>query len=136
MTEKFRSLPIAFGGAIADDEILGVSIATTGEAQGHRLLFDDVTLTQLQQLGAAKAGGIKSRFTHPDWFHDGLGKYLGRFHNIRRAGDKLVGDLRISSTAHSSPAGDIGQYVLDLAMEDPAALGVSVVVDLDRVWVT
>ncbi len=42
----------------------------------------------------------------------------------------------LSKTAHSSPAGDIGQYVLDLAREDPAALGVSVVVDLDRAWIT
>ncbi len=136
MTEKFRSAPIQLSGAIGEDAILGVSIASTGEAIGHRLVFDQVTLSQLQQLAAGKATGIKSRFTHPDWFHDGLGKYLGRFRNFRVVGDKLLGDLMLSKTAHSSPAGDIGTYVLDLAREDPAALGVSVVVDLDRVWVT
>ncbi len=136
MTEKFRSSPIQLSGAIVDDAILGVSIATTGEALGHRLLFDQVTLAQLQTLAAGKATGIKSRFTHPDWFHDGLGKYLGRFRDFRIEGEKLVANLMISKTAHSSPAGDIGAYVMDLAREDPAALGVSVVVDLDRVWVT
>jgi len=136
MTEKLRIIPIQLTGAISDDAILGVSIATTGEAIGHRLLFDAVTLSQLQQLGSAKVSGIKSRFTHPDWFHDGLGKYLGRVRNFRVDGEKLVGDLMISKTAHSSPAGNIAQYVLDLAREDPTALGVSVVVDLDRVWVT
>ncbi len=136
MPEKFRSDPILFTGSIDDDAILGVSIATTGEAAGHRLLFDEVTLDQLQQLAAAKPAGIKSRFTHPDWFHDGLGKYLGRFRNFRISEDKLVADLQISKTAHKSPAGDIGSYVLELAREDPAALGVSVVVDLDRAWTT
>ena len=136
MTENLRLSTVQFSGAIGDDAILGVSIATTGEAVGHRLLFDQVTLDQLQQLAAAKATGIKSRFTHPDWFHDGLGKYLGRFRNFRVNGDKLVADLLISKTAHSSPAGDIGNYVLDLAREDPAALGVSVVVDLERAWST
>jgi hypothetical protein len=134
--EKLRSNSIQLTGVIGEDAILGVSIATTGEAVGHRLLFDEVTLSQLQQLGSSKATGVKSRFTHPDWFHDGLGKYLGRVRNFRVESDKLVGDLLISKTAHSSPAGDIGQYVLDLAREDPAALGVSVVVDLERVWIT
>lgn len=136
MTEKFRSNSIQLTGAIGENSILGVSIASTGEALGHRLLFDQVTLSQLQTLAAGKSAGIKSRFTHPDWFHDGLGKYLGRFHNFRVEGEKLLGDLMLSKTAHSSPAGDIGQYVLDLAREDPQALGVSAVVDLERVWVT
>jgi HK97 family phage major capsid protein len=135
VTEKFRSNPLPFAGAIGEDAILGVSIATTGEAAGHRLLFDQVTLSQLEQLGRSKASGVKSRFTHPDWFHDGLGKYLGRVKNFRLDIDKVVGDLYISRSAHSSPAGDIGQYVLDLAREDPSAFGVSIVVDLDRVWV-
>lgn len=136
MPEKLRTSPIEFSGVIGDDAILGVSIATTGEAAGHRLLFDQVTLSQLQQLGSSKATGIKSRFTHPDWFHDGLGKYLGRVRNFRMHGDKLIGDLFIGKSAHQSPAGDIGSYVLNLAREDPTALGVSVVVDLDRVWTT
>jgi hypothetical protein len=136
MKEKFRSNPLPLIAALGDDALLGVSIATTGEAAGHRLLFDQVTLSQLQQLAASKATGVKSRFTHPDWFHDGLGKYLGRFRDFRIDGERLVANLLISSTSHISPAGDIGQYVMDLAREDPGALGVSVVIDLDRVWVT
>jgi hypothetical protein len=135
VTEKFRVNPITFAGVISEDALLGVSIATIGEAVGHRLLFDQVTLSQLQQLGSSKASGIKSRFTHPDWFHDGLGKYLGRVRNFRQDGDRVIGDLYISPAAHTSPGGDIGQYVLDLAREDPGAFGVSIVVDVDRVWV-
>jgi hypothetical protein len=136
MTEKFRAGPIPFTGAVGENVILGVSVATTGEATGHRLIFDIKSLEQLQALGCASVGGIKSRFTHPDWFHDGLGKYLGRIQNFRIEHEKLVGDLFISQSARSSPAGNIGQYILDLAREDPSALGVSVVIDLDRVWLT
>ena len=132
MTEKLRINPIEFFGVVEGEVITGVSIATTGEAVGHRLLFDETSLAQLQQLAAAKSRGVKSRFTHPDWFHDGLGKYLGRFTNFQVIGHKLVADLQLSKTSHTSPAGDIGQYVLDLAGEDPSALGVSVVVDLER----
>ena len=136
MKEKLRINPISLSGIVGDEALLGVSIATTGEAVGHRLLFDETSLQQLQKLAAAKARGVKSRFTHPDWFHDGLGKYLGRFINFRVDGPKLVADLQLSKTSHSSPAGDIGRYVLDLAREDPTALGVSVVVDLFREWPT
>ncbi|NJD60272.1 MAG: hypothetical protein FIA98_12835, partial [Anaerolineae bacterium] len=136
MPERLRIQPIPFSGAIGDDAILGVSVATTGEALGHRLLFDDHSLFQLQQIAEGKANGIKSRFTHPDPFNDGLGKYLGRFRNFRVDNHKLVADLFISRAAHKSPAGDLGQYVLELAREDPGAFGVSVVVDLERVWPT
>jgi hypothetical protein len=136
MTEKFRSNAIPLSGAVVGDVIYGVSVATVGEATGHRLLFDEKSLTQLQQLGASKSSGIKSRFTHPDWFHDGLGKYLGRVKNFHIEADKLLGDLYISPTARSSPAGNLAEYVLVLASEDPSSFGVSVVVDLDRVWIT
>jgi HK97 family phage major capsid protein len=136
MTEKIRLSTIPLTGAIGENVILGVSVATTGEAVGHRLIFDTKSLEQLQALGNASASGIKSRFTHPDWFHDGLGKYLGRVRNFRVADDKLVGDLYISQSAKTSPAGNIGQYILNLAREDPSALGISVVIDLERVWPT
>jgi len=138
MTEKLRLTSIQFTGAIEGDVIRGVSIATTGEAVGHRLLFDQISISQLQQLGASKTIGVTSRFTHPDWLgiHDGLGKYLGRFKNFRVDGSKLAADLHISKTAHSTPAGDIGGYITALAIEDPASLGVSVVIDFDRVWTT
>jgi HK97 family phage major capsid protein len=139
MTEKFRLNPIQFAGVVDGEVISGVSIATTGEAVGHRLMFDQTSLAQLQLLASSKPRGVKSRFTHPDWFHDGLGKYLGRFTNFQILevasvvpAMKLVADLQLSKTSHTSPAGDIGQYVLDLAIEDPSALGVSVVVDLQR----
>jgi hypothetical protein len=136
MTEKLRLSTIPLAGIIEENVITAVSIATTGEAIGHRLLFDLKSLEQLQSLGRATLSGIKSRFTHPDWFHDGLGKYLGRVKNFRIEGEKLVGDLYISQSAKTSPAGNLGQYILDLAREDPTALGVSVVIDLERVWPT
>jgi hypothetical protein len=136
MTEKFRSNPISFTGVVGENVIMGVSIATAGEAMGHRLLFDQTSLFQLQQYSNAKGVGIKSRFTHPDWANDGLGKYLGRVKNFRVIGGKLIGDLHISPSARKSPAGDLAGYVLGLATEDPGSFGVSVVVDLERAWPT
>ncbi len=137
MSEKYQSIPIKFDvSSIQGNVIFGVSVATIGEAQGHRLLFDEISLQQLQTIGNAHPSGVKSRFTHPGWTSDGLGKYLGRVKNFRVAENKLVGDLHISKAAHKSPAGNLAEYVLDLATEDPGAFGVSVVVDLDRVWVT
>src|SRR5512139_2934905 len=131
MTEKFRTSAVPFDAmALQGDVIFGVSVATTGEAQGHRLLFDEVSLQQLQNLGNSHPSGIKSRFTHPGWTRDGLGKYLGRVKNFRVTDSKLVGDLHISKAAHKSPDGNLAEYVLDLAKEDPGAFGVSVVVDL------
>jgi len=119
MTEKLRTSPITFSGHVDGDVIRGVSVATTGEAVGHRLLFDDATLQQIERLSLSKATGIKSRFTHPDWFHDGLGKYLGRMRNFRIDGLSLRADLHLSPVAYKSPAGDIGSYIKDLALEDP-----------------
>ena len=138
MTEKFRTNTIPLAGTVDGDVILGVRVATTGEAQGHRLEFDRTSLDQLQKLQVPEASlGIKSRFTHPDWFHDGLGKYLGR---VRRfsggTDDKLIRRPPHQPQLQSSPAGNLAEYVLSLATEDPGSFGVSVVVDLDRVWVT
>jgi hypothetical protein len=136
MTEKFRTNSIPLAGTVDRSVIFGVSVATTGEAQGHRLMFDEKSLTQLQELGSSKSAGIKSRFTHPNWFHDGLGKYLGRVKNFHVEGGKLLADLYISPTARTSPAGNLAEYVLGLATEDPTSFGVSIVVDLVRVWQT
>ncbi len=136
MSEKFSTQPLELNGHVEGDVIRQVSLASTGVAAGHALEFDLTSLKQMEQLAAHKSGGVKCRFTHPDWTHDGLGRYLGRLRDLHTAGDKLVGDLHLSKSARSSPAGNLGDYVLELAAEDPAALGLSVVVDLQRVWVT
>ena len=139
-TMRFRSLPVTGISAEIDriaHVIYACSVACRGEAAGHNLLFDGITLRQLAELGNARPGGVKSRFTHPGLSEDGLGKFLGRMRNFRlgAGGDKLLGDLHLSPSAAEAPAGDLRAYVENLAEEDPAAFGISVVVDLYKAWV-
>lgn len=114
--------------------IYGVSVAQAGEAAGHGLRFDLISLGQVVALGNQAPQGVKCRFAHPGPLADGLGAYLGRLKNFRLVADKAVADLHLARSASMAPAGDLAGYVLSLAGEDPAAFGVSLVVDLSRAF--
>ena len=70
--------------------------------------------------------GSKSRFTHPSLSGDGLGKFLGRFTNAVVDGDRVRADLHIAESAHSTPEGNLADYVMTLAETDPEAFGSSI----------
>lgn len=106
--------------------IRGFSVITKGEATGHGLVIDDTTLAQVAAAGNAGAAGIKQRYSHPDLVRAGLGGYLGRATNFRVEGDRVLADAKLANSAFSSPAGDLGSYVLDLAEEDPESFGASI----------
>jgi hypothetical protein len=136
---KFRSLPLREAPNRVDrDErvIYGVSAAQAVEALGHGMMLDSKTLEQIVTLGnATKNGvGIKSRYTHPGLSSDGMGKQLGRMKNFRVEGDKAVGDMHLYASAFKSPDGNLGEYVMDLAEEDSAAFGMSIVFEAEKVW--
>jgi hypothetical protein len=135
--QKFRSFATPSNHTSVDQEdgiIYGCSVAVAGEAAGHRLIFDTQSLRQLLDIGNKKSAGIKSRFTHPGLSEDGLGKFLGRMKGFRLNQDKLIGDLYLSKSSSNTPNGDLRSYILQLAEEDPASFGISVVVDLDKYW--
>lgn len=94
--------------------------------------FDDDGLRQIVALAKAKPAGLKSRFTHPSLSDDGLGKFLGRSKNVRMDGPRVRGDLHLSAASHTSPSGDLGKYVMDLAESDPGAFGSSLVLEADE----
>ena len=110
--------------------IVGYAVMSVGEAKGHGVRADEVTLAQIVELGNQPNKGIKVRWTHPSMIADGMGKYLGRAVNFRLSDDgtKALADMIISKTASNSPMGNLGGYVLDLASEDPEAFGTSVVI--------
>tara|TARA_Y100000593_G_scaffold4213_1_gene8325 strand:- start:13842 stop:15332 length:1491 start_codon:yes stop_codon:yes gene_type:complete len=110
--------------------IVGYAVMSVGEAKGHGVRADYVTLAQIIELGNQPNKGIKVRWTHPSMIADGMGKYLGRAVNFRLSedGTKALADMIISKTASNSPMGNLGGYVLDLASEDPEAFGTSVVI--------
>ncbi len=135
---RFRAMPVRGAGRVDRDEqvIYGVSCAQAVEALGHGMQLDRVTLSQIVELGNGTRSGLKSRFTHPGLSSDGMGKFLGRLRTFRVENDKATADLHLSESAFKSPDGNLGDYVLDLAEEDPEAFGMSIVFDLDKlVWV-
>ena len=137
-TYTFRSLPLrAQPPARVDREahiIYGVSAAQAVEALGHDMLLDGRSISQIVEHGNAARNGVKSRFTHPGLSSTGLGKYLGRMRDFRQEGDKAVADLHLADSAFRTPEGDLGNYVMDMAENDPDMFGMSVVIKGKRVW--
>jgi hypothetical protein len=115
--------------------IYGRVLAEKGQFKTKRGEFDDKSLDLIHGLATEHANGLKARFTHPALSSDGLGKFLGRDRNIRRDGDRVLGDLYLDRTALRPPPGGgrpLGEYVMDLAESDPAALGSSLVLKADK----
>lgn len=114
--------------------IRGVAVMTTGEARGHNMVVDAVTLSATADLINAKPEGVKSRFTHPGMCDDGMGKKLGTVKNARVVGDQVVADLHFSGSASKTPSGDLAGYVLERAEESAGDFGLSVVVTGKTAW--
>lgn len=121
------------GGMFGAGIIRNVSVITTGEALGHELWIDSEFLKQTSDaIQAAGARGVKSRFTHPGMSSDGLGRHLGRINNARVEGNQVIGDLHFAKSAHSTPDGNLAEYVAQLVSEDSTAAGLSIVFMRDR----
>lgn len=119
-------------GAYGAGMLSGVSLIASGEALGHDMWIDAVTLEQVAEYANKGNNGIKSRFTHPSMSADGMGRHLGRLKNVRVEDDKVIGDLHFAQSAHATPEGDLAEYVMKLAEEDPAAAGLSIVFEHDQ----
>lgn len=111
--------------------IRGYAVATHGEALGHGFWLDFPFLNSIVVAGNNAPNGVKSRFTHPSMSNDGLGKALGRAKNFRMEGDKVLADLHLLEAASNSPEGDLAEYIMELATEDPEMFGSSIVFERD-----
>lgn len=119
------------GGMYDSGVIHDVAIITRGEALGHDLWIDGTFLDQVET--SLKSGdGIRARFAHPNLSGDGLARKLGRVTFSRRDGDIVRGDLHFYKASHSTPDGDLANYVMDLASEDPELFGVSIAFQHDK----
>lgn len=122
-------------GVFRDEGVAGVirgySAIQRGEALGHGFWVDDYFLDQVVEHGNASEHGIKSRFCHPGLSADGMGKLLGRSRNFRKVGDRVLADLHLAQSATKTPDGDLANYVMTLADEDPKAFGASIVFHSD-----
>lgn len=105
-------------------KILGLSAMKVGPAIGHDVEIDEVTLSQIEELGNLSNRGVKARFTHPGLCSNGLGKMLGHVSNFQIDGDKVLGDFTAIKAANK----DYLDHILNLAEESPEDFGMSVVV--------
>lgn len=117
------------GGSRGAGIIRGASLIAIGEALGHGAFVDQVTIDQVVEMSNTEAG-VKVRFTHPNESSDGLGSYLGRARNVEAVDGKAIGDVHLSPVSRREGE-DRGGYVLDMAIDDPEAFGLSIVFEHD-----
>jgi hypothetical protein len=127
--------------------IRGMVVAMHGDFKTPgRGTFNGDSLSRIVMLGNASSKGLRSRFTHPDLCHDGLGTFLGRVTNFYHAvatrydGEKVPAvraDLSFDRTALVEPprggGRPLGLYVMDLAESDPDALSSSLVLSAHKI---
>jgi hypothetical protein len=118
--------------------IKGYVVAELGAFKSEgRGEFTVESLKEIVRLGNKKAGGLKSRFTHPNLSNDGLGKHLGRSKNFVLADNdtKVRADLFMNPTAMREPPSGgrpLGDYVMQLAETDKGAISSSLVLQVER----
>ena len=98
------------------DIIEGVSIISVGEAKGHGLFVDDITLQEVKSCAESYAGGVKVNLDHGA----GIKDIVGFCDNFRIIGKKLVADLNLLETAEKRA------YVLGIASRMPDTFGISI----------
>lgn len=117
------------GGDFKAGLIQGFAVITRGEALGHGLWIDEKFLDQTAKGFGSE--GVRARFTHPNMSSDGIARKLGRAKLTAQDGDILRGDLHFSKQSHTTPDGDLAEYVIGLAEEDPEMFGASIAFDRD-----
>lgn len=113
-------------------QIRNVSIITAGEALGHGFQIDDVMLDQVAKWLTDTPKGFKVHLTHadPGLFGNGIDPIevlLGRATGGSRADGKVKGDIQFGKYASRTPKGDLMNYLMDIAEEDPTSVGLSIV---------
>jgi hypothetical protein len=98
------------------DIIEGVSIISVGEAKGHGLFVDEITLQEVKACAESYAGGVKVNLDHGA----GIKDIVGFCDNFRIIGEKLVADLNLLETAEKRA------YVLEIATRMPDTFGISI----------
>jgi len=100
---------------LEETELSGVSILEVGEAKGHDLFVDRVSLETALKLMKVARNGVKVKMNHGS----GLDAVVGFARNPRIEGDKLVADLRL---LRNSPHYGL---IKEMASEAPDQFGVS-----------
>ena len=112
------------------DEVAGilkkVVVAQAGKVKSYFEQIDSVTLSQIAQLGNSKEAGVKARFGHPNMCSSSFGTYIGRFKNFQVEGEKVFGDLHLDDVCKESPSGNLFDYIVKMAKNNPDMFGASI----------
>lgn len=106
--------------------ISNIVVTAIGEAKGHNIHLNGKFIDDVVALAGENKAGIKARFGHPNICATALGTYLGRYKNYHRVGDQVLADLHLDTSAKKSPNGDLYEYVLDMAENNPDMFGASI----------
>jgi hypothetical protein len=98
------------------DIIEGVSVISVGEAKGHGLFVDRITLQEVKVCAESYAGGVKVNLDHGAGIRD----IVGYCDNFRIVGEKLIADLNLLQNAERR------DYVLEIAEKLPDTFGISI----------
>lgn len=106
--------------------IYNISIIRKGEDKIGDYI-DDEFIEGLVASANKKSKGVKSRLGHPTACgNDPIDSYLGAYKNFRTTPKGVVADLYLSKTAKNTPRGNLYDYVLDRAEENPEHFGNSI----------
>lgn len=128
------------------DEKAGIirncAVMTVGPWRGRDCESDRTSLEQLKAIIDANPDGMSMRFTHPTMkvdntdqtitFSETLGTDVGRLKNVRIVGESLRGDVYLGEYAKVLPGlGNVWDYLICKAKNDPAGIGLSAVIGFD-----
>ena len=112
------------------DEFSGVLhkvvVAQAGKVKSYFEMIDATTLSQIESLGNAREKGVKARFGHPNMCSSSFGTYIGRFRNFKVDEGSVHADLHLDEICKDSPSGNLYDYIIKMAKNNPDMFGASI----------
>jgi hypothetical protein len=118
MSAKPYKLSIHQLGKVYPDQalIMGVSVITEGDALGHGMMIDDITVGGIYQHAMMKPNGVKVMLDHDD----GIENTIGRMINFSVDGIQLRADLQLLKAHTETP------LIIEMAQTMPELFGMSI----------
>lgn len=107
-----------------------VEIAKFGKNKNNSY-FNQKFLDDLVEKGNAQKQGVKSRFGHPNMCATSLGTYIGRFKEFTQKEGKVYATLYLDKVSKDTPNGNLYDYVINMAQNNPDMFGNSIVISCD-----
>lgn len=115
-TETFHTLFKAGTVKRKEYEMEGVSVITEGDALGHGVMIDTMSLASVKTCAETYSGGLKVKVNHGS----GADAIVGRLTNFRIDGTQLRADLKLLKSHVLTP------QLMEMAEDMPEAFGLSI----------